>query len=76
MMNFAFLPELAAAAIGLAAVRLGDRIQSPLQHSERCREPRKKTVVWAYRPFRAARREPSSEVQAGGWAPVHRSGGC
>lgn len=76
MMNFAFLPELAAAAIGLAAVRLGDRIQTPSHKREKCREPRRKTLVWAYNPFRAAQRETHSEAQTGGWTPVHRTGGC
>ena len=75
-MTFAFLPELAAAVIGLAAVRVGDLIQSPSQNRERCHEPRKKTVVWAYNPFRKGKRDVGSELQMGDWTPVHRSGSC
>jgi hypothetical protein len=73
MMNFAFLPEFAAAAIGLAAVRLGSRIQSLSQQRGRCREPHRKTVVWAYNPFNAKQR---GQTQAESWTAVRRDRGC
>ncbi len=72
-MTFAFLPELAAAVIGLAAVRVGDLIQSPSQNRERCHESSKKTVVWAYNPFNAKQR---GQTQAESWTAVRRDRGC
>ena len=67
-MSFAVLPEIAAAAVALAAARAGDRLRVPFFRSNRCEGAAQKAVVWSY----DASRNPNSDP----WRPVIRRGEC
>ena len=44
----AFLPEIAAAAVALFAVRAGDKLRLPFAERSNCEEAQQKAVVWSY----------------------------
>lgn len=67
MTTFAFLPEVAAAAVALVAARVGDRLRLPFIDRKDCAKERQSAVVWSY------------ETNSGGenlWVPVTRTGTC
>jgi hypothetical protein len=68
-MTFAFLPEIAAAAVALFAVRAGDKLRVPFFKRKPCADAERKAVVWSYNPTNN-----SNGLDA--WRPVTRTGNC
>lgn len=66
-MTLAFLPEIAAAAVALVAVRVGDKFRFPFSQRSRCEEAQQNAVVWSYTP---------SNNGKDAWRPVVRHGSC
>ena len=69
-MNFAFLPEIAAAAVALFAAKAGDKLRIPSSLKRNpCADAERKAVVWSYNPTNN-----SNGLDA--WQPVTRTGNC
>jgi hypothetical protein len=68
-MNFAFLPEIAAAAVALFAARAGDKLRVPFLKRNPCADAARKAVVWSYN-------SKSSSNGLDAWQPVTRTGNC
>ena len=66
-MTLALLPEIAAAAVALFAVRAGDKLRLPFSQRSRCEEAEQKAVVWSYKPANGGQ---------DAWRPVMRHGSC
>lgn len=68
-MTFAFLPEIAATAVALVAVKAGDKLRVPFFQRNRCEGAEQKAVVWSYNPTQNTAK---NDV----WRPVVRHGAC
>ena len=68
-MSLAFLPEVAAAGVALAAARAGDWLRLPSLRRNRCAGADKKAVVWSYHPS-------DNKDGSDPWHPVIRDGEC
>ena len=68
-MTFAFLPEIAAAAVALFAARVGDKLRVPFFKRNPCADAERKAVVWSYNPA-------SNRNGVDAWQPVTRTGTC
>jgi hypothetical protein len=69
-MTFAFLPDIAAAAIVLLALRASDRLRTPFVDRKPC--PQTSAAAWSYETQPNANRAESR----GTWFPVHRESPC
>jgi hypothetical protein len=69
-MAFAFLPEVAAAAVALFAAKAGDKLRVPFSKRNPCADAEQKAVVWSYNPTRG-----DNDV-LDTWRPVTRTGSC
>ncbi len=66
-MTFAFLPEVAAAAVALVAVRAGERLRIPfIDRKNDCKKEKQNAVAWSY----------DSRDGQNAWVPVTRPGAC
>ena len=69
-MAFAFLPEIAAAAVALFAAKAGDKLRIPFLKRNPCADAERKAVVWSYTPANGD----NKGIDA--WQPVTRTGTC
>lgn len=77
-MTLAFLPDIAAAAILLLALRASNRLRTPFIDRKPC--PQTSAAAWSYeqtdeRPQDAGRAEMSGTM-SGSWFPVRRESAC
>jgi hypothetical protein len=70
MTTFAFLPEIAAAAVALFAAKAGDKLRVPFLKRSDCADAERKAVAWSYEPTNG------NNTRLDAWRPVTRTGTC
>lgn len=75
-MTFAFLPEIAAVAVALAAAKAGDKLRAPTVDRRPCAQAQTSNVVWSYEETATPQQAPVHAEQRGGWFPVRRDKTC
>lgn len=74
-MTLAFLPDIAAAAIVLFALRASDRLRTPFVDRKPC--PQTSAAAWSYEESREETLQNSIRAnQRGTWLPIRRESAC
>lgn len=73
-MTFAFLPDIAAAAIVLFALRASDRLRTPFVDRKPC--PQTSAAAWSYEQNYEKQQDAGRAEMSGTWFPVRRESAC
>ena len=73
-MTLAFLPDVAAVALVLLALRASNRLRTPFVDRKPC--PQTSAAAWSYEQTDEKQQDAGRAAMSGTWFPVRRESAC